>query len=156
MSNLSKSEVKHQNIVPLKEMPDDLMEVINLMEFVNELHEGQYESVLKKLPQLRKSIKTMHKSTKRTLKVAKKLSRSQKKYYFKLSKKVTELIKDDNVDPALKHELIIILKDITRFMNEADMRDKEFLESQHKKILSYGGIALLTLGSIYGIKIRKR
>lgn len=138
-----KSDVK-ENL--LKNWSDlEGTELIELLTLSSELDSELYELALKKAPQLVKQNNKVVKTSKQT-----------KKYYYKVSKAIMKLLKNDELAHELKLELIELLKEITIKIEKCDERDKHFFGEQHKKTVSYGTMALLTVAAIYGVVANKK
>lgn len=149
-----KSDVK-ENL--LKNWSDlEGTELIELLTLSSELDSELYELALKKAPQLVKQNNKVVKTSKQTVKYASKMSKQTKKYYYKVSKAIMNLLKNDELAHELKLELIELLKEITIKIEKCDERDKHFLGEQHKKTVSYGTMALLTVAAIYGVVANKK
>lgn len=149
-----KSDVK-ENL--LKNWSDlEGTELIELLTLSSDLDSELYELALKKAPQLVKQNNKVVKTSKQTVKYASKLSKQTKKYYYKVSKAIMKLLKNDELAHELKLELIELLKEITIKIEKCDERDKHFLGEQHKKTVSYGTMALLTVAAIYGVVANKK
>ncbi|MGL4337861.1 MAG: hypothetical protein ACRCST_13290 [Turicibacter sp.] len=134
----------------------EVSELLTMLDDIEGMDEALYQKLIKRLSQLTKQSKLMHKSSKQHLKSAKKLSLANKKYYYKLSKQLIKLIKDEHISDELKNEFTQMLREINTFVDQADQRDKEFLSTQHKKAISYGGLLVVTLAAIYGVKTSKK
>ena len=149
-----KSDVK-ENL--LKNWSDlEGTELIELLTLSSELDSELYELALKKASQLVKQNNKVVKTSKQTVKYASKMSKQTKKYYYKVSKAIMNLLKNDELAHELKLELIELLKEITIKIEKCDERDKHFLGEQHKKTVSYGTMALLTVAAIYGVVANKK
>lgn len=149
-----KSDVK-ENL--LKNWSDlEGTELIELLTLSSELDSELYELALKKAPQLVKQNNKVVKTSKQTVKYASKMSKQTKKYYYKVSKAIMKLLKNDELAHELKLELIELLKEITIKIEKCDERDKHFWGEQHKKTVSYGTMALLTVAAIYGVVANKK
>lgn len=131
-------------------------ELIELLTLSSELDSELYELALKKAPQLVKQNNKVVKTSKQTVKYASKMSKQTKKYYYKVSKVIMKLLKNDELAHELKLELIELLKEIMIKIEKCDERDKHFLGEQHKKTVSYGTMALLTVAAIYGVVANKK
>lgn len=133
----------------------ELVELMGMIEEVEGIDKELYNKILKRISHLTKQSKMVHKNSRRQIKVAKKLSLSNKKCYYKISKKIIKLLKDDSISEEIKIELTKILREVISYLDVADIRDKEFLNTTHKKVLSYGGVMLVTVAAIYGVKTKK-
>ena len=157
MSETIMQESENQKIVKFASWSElEQTELLDLLALSNEVDPEFYEMVLKQVPIITKEAKKLRKSVQKNAKMAMKLSKSSKKYYYKVSKSILKLLKQDEISPELKLELIDFLKEITLKIEKADERDKKFYNQQQSKTIGYSTLALLAIGAIYGVKVIKK
>lgn len=153
MSQKVNSEVENQKVVKLHQWSDlEDSELLELLALSSDIDPEFYQVAIKQAPLMMKETKKARKNTYKNAKLAMKLSRSTKKYYLKVSKAILKLLKNNEIADELKGELLILLKEITLKMEQADIRDKEFLASHQSKTIGYSALALLAVAALYGVK----
>lgn len=153
MSQKVNSEVENQKVVKLHQWSDLAeSELFDLLSLSNDIDPEFYQVAIKRVPLMLKESKRARKNTYKNSKLAMKLSHSTKKYYLKVSKSILKLLKNNEVSDELKGELLLLLKEITLKMDEADIRDKEFFANQQTKTMGYSALALLAVATLFGVK----
>ncbi len=149
-----KSEIKDKSLNSSANLEE--IAYMDLLTSISQLDSNPNELALKKVPKLLKQTKQVLKTNQKTVKQTSKLSKQTKKYYYKVSKAIIKLLKKDELPQELKLELIKLLNEITLKIEACDERDKYFFGEQHKKTISYGSVAFLTLAAIYGVVASKK
>lgn len=157
MSEKIIQEFENQKIVKFVSWSElEQTELLDLLALSSEIDPEFYEVALKRVPFLMKETKKLHKSVRKNSKRVMKLSKSSKKYYYKISKCILKLLNQNEISPELKLELINLLKEMTLKIEKADERDKTFYNHQQAKTVGYSTLALLAIGAIYGVKAIKK
>lgn len=153
MSQKVNSEVENQKVVKLHPWSDlEDSGLLQLLALSSDIDPELYQVAIKQAPLMMKETKKARKNDYKNAKLAMKLSRSTQKYYLKVSKAILKLLKNNEIADELKGELLILLKEITLKMEQADIRDKEFFSSHQSKTIGYSTLALLTVAALYGVK----
>lgn len=157
MSEKIMQESENQKIVKFAGGSElEQTELLDLLSLSSEIDPEFYERALKRVPFIIKEAQKLRKNVQKNAKMAMKLSKSSKKYYYKVSKSILKLLKHDEISPELKLELIEVLKEMTLKIEKADERDKTFYNQQQTKTVRYSTLALLVIGTIYGVKAIKK
>ena len=133
-----------------------LQQLMTLIQPIQEMDEDLYEVLLKQTQKLQSHNCSQKVIQKAPLKANTTLSKRHKKYLYKMAKRLTKLVKQNDVSDEIKLEALAIVRVIMSYLDEADSRDKTFISEHTKQLVGVSSLALVMIATLYGIKVNKK